>query len=133
MRRFLLAGLGAAAILAAAPASAQYYGGGYGGGGYGGGGYGSGGYQRGFEDDEDDYRPRRRYRVEREYGDGYGGGGYGRGGYVERPRQRRVQSGSLCVTSRGVCETGTRLPANTGCGCNIPGFGYKRGAIGAGT
>ncbi len=130
MRRFLLAGLGAAAaVLAAAPASAQYYGGGYGGGGYG------GGYQRGFEEDEDDYRPRRRYRVEREYGygDGYGGG-YGRGGgYYESRRQRRAQTGSLCVTSRGVCDTGTRLPANTGCGCNIPGFGYKRGAIGAGT
>jgi hypothetical protein len=48
------------------------------------------------------------------------GGGY----YYQRP----VPLGNVCVTSRGSCRTRTQ-PANSPCGCNIPGFGPKRGAI----
>jgi hypothetical protein len=48
------------------------------------------------------------------------GGGY----YYQRP----VPLGNVCVTSRGSCRTRMQ-PANTPCGCNIPGFGPKRGAI----
>ncbi len=118
MKRILLAGLGAAALgLATAPASAQWGppGGGYGGG-YGGGGYGRGGYGRGyrdFDDDDEDERPR--YRR----GPGYGHGeGYGR---------RRF--GAICVTGRGNCATGRPVPSGSPCGCNIPGFGPKRGVV----
>lgn len=94
----------------AAPASAQYYGprGGYDG--PPGGGYG-GGYER----------PR--------------GGGYGydgpRGGYDDGRRGPPARRGStVCVTSRGSCPIGGVVPRNAPCGCEIPGFGYKRGAAG---
>lgn len=101
-RAILLASLGA--LLAAAPASAQYYGGGY--------GYGPGpGY--------DDYdRPRRRrdeWERRRDYDDGYGR----RGGYSRR--------GGTCVTSRGNCPS--YAPPGSSCGCSIPGFGPKRGIV----
>jgi len=47
-----------------------------------------------------------------------------------RPRfDRRWRSGSLCVTARGDCPT-PPAPDNAPCGCEIPGFGYKRGQIG---
>lgn len=122
MRRILLAAA-ALALLGAAPAAAQYgpYGG-YGGGGYGGGGYGGygsgygggyGGYRGRGWDDED--RPRYRRR---EWGEHHG-------------YERRVQMGNVCVTARGSCRS-RPAPANSGCGCNIPGFGFKRGAIAAG-
>ena len=46
-----------------------------------------------------------------------------------RPRfDRRWRSGSLCVTARGDCPT-PPAPDNAPCGCEIPGFGYKRGQI----
>ena len=46
-----------------------------------------------------------------------------------RPRfDRRWRSGSLCVTARGDCPT-PPAPYNAPCGCEIPGFGYKRGQI----
>ena len=40
---------------------------------------------------------------------------------------RRV--GGICVTARGSCPTGRPLPRTAPCGCEIPGFGYKRGAV----
>lgn len=47
----------------------------------------------------------------------------------DRPRfDRRWRSGSLCVTARGDCPT-PPAPDNAPCGCEIPGFGYKRGQI----
>lgn len=36
---------------------------------------------------------------------------------------------SVCVTARGTCVTAP-APPNAPCGCEIPGFGYKRGQIG---
>jgi hypothetical protein len=60
------------------------------------------------------YRPDPYFRP-----DPYGGGYY---------RPPPVQFGNLCVTSRGNCYTRPR-PANSSCGCEIPGFGLKRGAI----
>jgi hypothetical protein len=48
----------------------------------------------------------------------------------DRPRyDRRWRSGSICVTARGDCPT-RPAPYNAPCGCEIPGFGYKRGQIG---
>jgi opacity protein-like surface antigen len=105
--------LGAAMLVAlAAPASAQIYypqqGGGYGGGGYGG---GYGGYGGGYEQEYESPRRRSPYQ-------------YG----PPRSYERRVQLGSMCVTSRGSCYVG-RAALNSGCACNIPGFGRKRGAV----
>jgi hypothetical protein len=57
------------------------------------------------DEDFDRPRPRWRYRYER----------------------RRVDD-SVCVTARGPCLT-RPAPPNTPCGCEIPGFGYKRGQI----
>ncbi len=46
-----------------------------------------------------------------------------------RPRfDRRWRSGSLCVTAWGDCPT-PPAPDNAPCGCEISGFGYKRGQI----
>jgi hypothetical protein len=112
MKQIILAIM--ATLLCAAPAAAQY-------GPYG--GYG-GGYGRDYDDDDDDFRPRRygRPRYEERYGRPYGPPpGYG--------RQRRADFGSVCVTSRGSCPVGRPQPHNAPCGCNIPGFGYKRGAV----
>lgn len=117
MKRILLTAA-ALALLGAAPAAAQFGGfggggGGYGGGGYGGGGYGGGGYDGGRRRDWDEDRPRRR----RDW---------------DEPRlERRVQMGNICYTARGSCRT-RPAPVNTGCGCDIPGFGFKRGAVTAG-
>ena len=58
----------------------------------------------------DDDRPRPRYR------DDYG---------YDRPRR----GGSICVTARGNCVT-RPAPFNSSCGCEVPGFGFKRGQIG---
>ena len=60
--------------------------------------------------DEDDYRPRR--PPPPDY-------------YDDRPRR----FGRICVTARGNCPTRPG-PFNAPCGCEIPGFGLKRGAIG---
>jgi hypothetical protein len=100
----------AAALTAALPASAQY-GGGYGGG-YGG---------RYYDEDEDDY-PRRRRPPPPPYGrpEPYGQPGYG------QPARRL---GSVCITARGNCPW-RPSPVNAPCGCDIPGFGFKRGAVG---
>ena len=116
MERFVLAGV-VAATIAAVPAAAQY-GGGYGG--YGGGGYGSRYY------DEEYDAPRRRPPPP-PYGGAYGQqpGPYGRSGYGPPPQRL----GSICVTARGNCPW-RPSPINAPCGCNVPGFGFKRGAIG---
>ena len=112
MKRILLAAA-ALAMLAGTPALAQYGGGYGGGGGYGaGGGYGGG--RGGWDDEDDDARRRRRWERRREREEyGYG-----------RPRM-----GSVCVTARGNCVT-RPAPFNAPCGCEVPGFGFKRGAIG---
>jgi hypothetical protein len=51
---------------------------------------------------------------------------YQGGGYYQP--YRPVVIGNICVTSRGSCQTRPR-PENSSCGCNIPGFGPKRGAV----
>jgi hypothetical protein len=89
---------------------------------------------------------------DRGYGGGRGGGGYddrydnrydprfGRRDYDDFDRPRgprgygygppRVENfGRICVTSRGECRTRPG-PVGANCGCEIPGFGFKRGAIG---
>lgn len=58
-----------------------------------------------YQQQYDDYRPRQRYH------------------------QRRVDLGSVCVTSRGECSVGGMVPIGTGCGCRIPNFGKKRGHV----
>jgi len=45
----------------------------------------------------------------------------------ERPRYRR-RFNDVCVTSRGECPT-QPMPSGSPCGCYIPGFGNKRGAV----
>ena len=104
MRTIILA-LVALISLASLPASAQPYGGGGG---------------RYYNDDgfvPPRYRPgppRFYDRRRPDYGYGYG---------------RRQRFGRVCVTSRGNCVTRPG-PINSSCGCMIPGFGPKRGAIG---
>ncbi|ALA17929.1 hypothetical protein AL346_11540 [Chelatococcus sp. CO-6] len=110
MTRIVLIALAAVAalmLITPPPASAQPYGWG----------------QRPYEDDYDDWRPRR--PPPRNWRDD----GWDRGGW-ERPRPRGERYGSVCVTSRGQCNAGFRAPRNTPCRCFIPGFGEKRGAIG---
>ena len=107
MRRTIVSLTIVAAMLAATvPASAQYYGGG----GYDGppSPYGYGRRPPPPDEDDDFDRPRRRYGP----GPGYGDGRFSR----------------TCITSRGACPTGRPLPHGAPCGCEIPGFGYKRGA-----
>jgi hypothetical protein len=103
MKRIVIVALLAASGLAALPASAQVY-------------YGDG----------DDYRPRREYdyrpRRDREY--------EYRRDYDEPRRgfyERRASN--TCITARGACPTYRPLPHGAPCGCEIPGFGYKRGAV----
>lgn len=78
---------------------------------------GFGGYSPYPQYHEDEYRPRRRPP---EYGYQQPGYGY----------SRRVQLGTVCVTSRGECSTGQPVPIGSGCGCRIPNFGKKRGQVG---
>lgn len=103
MKRIILAIAAAATIgtgLGAFEAKAQYYGG-------------------------DDYdRPRRERRFDE---DRYERRRYDEDRYDRRPRGGR--GGSLCVTARGNCVT-RPAPYNAPCGCEIPGFGFKRGAVG---
>ncbi|GJD93812.1 hypothetical protein [Methylobacterium iners] len=103
MTRILMA---AAAVLAisAAEAQAQY------------GRYDDDGGPRRYERryDGDRYERRRdRYDEDRYERRGRGGG----------------RGGSICVTARGNCVT-RPAPFNSSCGCEVPGFGFKRGAIG---
>jgi hypothetical protein len=64
------------------------------------------------------YEPRREYREEYRYSQPRGG-----------DRQRRVQGGSICVTSRGSCQYPQTMSNGANCTCDIPGFGVKRGNI----
>jgi len=48
-----------------------------------------------------------------------------RWGYDRPPHPR---FGEMCVTSRGTCYTRPG-PVGAGCGCDIPGFGLKRGIL----
>ena len=127
MKRFVFAAAAVAATLAVLPASAQYSGGGSYGGSYGEGGYGG----RSYDDDDDDY-PRRRRPPSPPYGGPRGqgpygppGNAYGRQGYG----QSAQRLGSICVTARGNCPW-RPSPINAPCGCDISGFGFKRGAVG---
>jgi hypothetical protein len=71
--------------------------------------------RRVYRDYGDDYEPRPRRRVFEE--DGF------------TPRgPRRAGLGQVCTTSRGTCYTRPQ-PVGSRCGCDIPGFGPKRGAI----
>lgn len=147
MKRIGLAGLAVAATLSTLPALAQYYGNPY---------DGRSGVAREYDGPESVPQPRYDRpapdRYDRDDRSGYGRGydraergyerrereydrgerGYDRRGYSERQSPQRTQYGSLCVTARGSCSTGRALPQNTPCGCNIDGFGYKRGAVAGG-
>ena len=98
-----LAALTLGMALGATGASAQYYGGDYGG-------------PRRYDRDYDGDRYERRRRA-----------------YDEDRFERRREfgrRGSVCVTARGNCVT-RPAPFNSPCGCEIPGFGFKRGQIGS--
>src|SRR4051812_29729651 len=69
--------------------------------------------RREIEEDEEVVRP----------GGGYGPRGYGSPGFRSEPRWA-----SVCVTARGNCATRSSPPGSP-CGCDIPGFGFKRGAV----
>jgi len=43
--------------------------------------------------------------------------------------RRATRYGQVCVTSRGECYVYRPQPINSGCRCEVPGFGLKRGAI----
>ena len=78
-------------------------------------------YGRGYDDDDRPRRMERRYdedRYERR-----------RSRYDDDRFDRGPRGGGICVTSRGNCMTRPG-PFNAPCGCEIPGFGFKRGAIG---
>ena len=78
-------------------------------------------YGRGYDDD----RPRR-YEEGRYDEDRYD---RRRLRYDEDRYDRRPRGGGICVTARGNCMTRPG-PLNAPCGCEVPGFGFKRGAIG---
>ncbi|MGX5735639.1 hypothetical protein [Bosea thiooxidans] len=99
-RQFTVSALACAVLLCAFPAMAQYYGGPY-------------RPPPSYDDDEEDDRPPPRY-YRRDYG-------------YERPYYR-PRYGNMCITSRGECPT-PPLPYGSSCGCNIPGFGPKRGIV----
>ncbi len=122
MRTIMIA-LVALLAMGSLPASAQPYGGGW------------------YQEDEDYAMPRYRPRdfYEREYRPRYRAdpGDFYERDYAPRryresygqPRYSRQRFGRVCVTARGNCAAPPG-PLNTPCGCMIPGFGPKRGAIG---
>lgn len=101
-RQITVSALACAVLLSTLPAQAQYYGGPYRG-------------APSYDDDDDDDRPPPRRHYRRDYG-------------YERPYYRQPRYGNMCVTGRGDCPT-PPLPYGSGCGCNIPGFGSKRGIV----
>ncbi|WP_156639719.1 hypothetical protein [Bosea sp. PAMC 26642] len=71
------------------------------------------------------------YRGRGEYREDYRRGpprGYDDDRYERRSYRPARRFSSMCVTSRGTCETAPQ-PYGTGCRCHIEGFGPKRGAI----
>jgi hypothetical protein len=60
---------------------------------------------------------------------GFDGPRHRRGPFEDEGFGQRRRFGRICVTSRGNCPVAP-APLNTPCGCQIPGFGPKRGAIG---
>ena len=100
-----LAALTLGTTLGVVEAGAQYYGNEYG---------GPRRYDRGYDDD--DRPPPRR----RDFEDGR---------FDRRGDFGRRAGGSICVTARGNCRT-RPAPFNASCGCEVPGFGFKRGQIG---
>ena len=48
--------------------------------------------------------------------------------YGYRPR-RPPQVSNLCGTSRGVCYINVLAPVSAPCRCEVPGFGLKRGNV----
>jgi hypothetical protein len=106
--RIVIAAALLAGGLAAGPATAQYYGPGY------------------DRPPPSDYDRPRRYRdyEDRDEDDDDSDRPPPRRDRYERPERRAA---GLCVTSRGSCPT--NLPRNAPCGCEIPGFGFKRGAV----
>jgi len=123
--RPLIVALVALVSMGSLPAAAQFSGGG------------------GWYEEDEDYAPRR-YRprdfYEREYSPRYRGPGdfYERDYAPRRYRESydqprygygRQRFGRVCVTARGNCPAPPG-PLNSPCGCMIPGFGPKRGAIG---
>jgi hypothetical protein len=117
MKRFVLAAAVLSTLAAPVPALAQYYG---------------GPNVQYYE--EDDYAPRRvyrpRYEERRVYVQPRRDTYIERYEYAPRRTQRQARLGSVCVTARGSCPAGGVVPINTPCGCHIPGFGPKRGAVG---
>jgi hypothetical protein len=126
--RLIIIALVALVSMASFPASAQFYGGG----------------PRYYQEEDEDYAPRRhrpRDFYEREYSqpryranpDDFDERDYSPRRYretYERPRYgSRQRLGQVCVTARGNCPAPAG-PLNSPCGCMIPGFGPKRGAIG---
>jgi hypothetical protein len=69
---------------------------------------------RDYDDEEFEQRPRRR--------------AYGEGGFYGQPQRRAQGFGQVCVTSRGQCYVNPQ-PISSRCGCQIPGFGPKRGNV----
>lgn len=110
MRTFVTLALAALAAAFCMPtgASAQYYD-----------PYGDGYYRRPPPPPPGYYRPRPEYGYPPRPDYGYPPPGYG-----------RARLGTICVTSRGNCSVGRPIPIQSPCGCYIPGFGQKRGAVG---
>lgn len=44
-------------------------------------------------------------------------------------RRRRPQVSNICGTSRGICYINVLAPLNAPCRCEVPGFGLKRGNV----
>jgi hypothetical protein len=106
MRKLTLLAVAIVGLALIGPASAQYY--------YGGGGYYAPPPPPGY----DPYGRPYGYRPPPPaygYGDGYG---YG----------YRARLGRFCETGRGSCYT-RPVPVGSGCRCDIPGFGLKRGIV----
>ncbi|MBN9454421.1 MAG: hypothetical protein J0I42_20990 [Bosea sp.] len=101
-RQLTISVLACTVLLGALPVHAQYYGGPY-------------NNPQAYDDDDDDDRPPPRRHYRRDYG-------------YERPYYRQPRYGDICVTGRGDCPT-PPLPYGSNCGCNIPGFGSKRGIV----
>jgi hypothetical protein len=107
MKKLMMLAVAIAGLAVTGSASAQYYGGGY----YAPPPPGYDPYGRPYG-----YRPPRPppgYGYDRRYGDNYG---------------YRARLGRFCETGRGSCYT-RPVPVGSGCRCDIPGFGLKRGIV----